>query len=994
MTGLCCLGSDESVKNALTTKWVSYAGGESFTDKVCGLATDASTNAYFGGMLGSGFFVSQDNLIQANLLMEPAQNSGYVAKADKDGALQWVSTLDYGLGGSTYGLVATNNVVYSAGFVNDQIDVDGDTWIDAILSSLNAADGTLNWSHELSSVSESNYYNTQSAYRSVAVDIAGNIYAVGYTTMTNLTSSSVHAGGKDAVVVKYASSGNLLWVRYLGGVNDDEANAVSIGQDGLYVSGTTRSPHWFTLGTNTLPSVSNSYGFLAKLTFNGAVTNVIVLGGNGNDEILSMQTISNTIYLAGTTYSANFCTATNQLNKLGGDQDGFVLKLTDNGTTYTTNWFRYVGTNTMDAVYALALMDPNRVVVCGSTGVGGWMPEHDEASKAYSGGTDGFILQLNRYTGAPIWSTYVGGASNDAATTLAVAEKSVFLGGTTDSPEWPMSGGFQDAWSPYRYDFAAGETGFVGKWSQEPGVPPVITNDIASVTVNVGTTNVFFLGVSSKIAVNYYWFRNGVSTGISTNRLVVGPAVSSDDGTFYQCIASNAFGCATSSVAHLFIAKGILAVSLTPSLAAAQGATWQLTGGVWRASEAISVYPGTYTVAFTNMPGWITPATRQVEVVSSQTTNIVAVYVQTGFLHVSILPSDVVAQGAVWQLDGDIWHTNGVIELAPGTYNVAFTNIPGKITPATRQINVVSGQTTNVVAVYYDEPFATAVRTITSWTNVSLSVTCPLGVSAWTLIEQIPANVTPTLYPPGTWNATARTLTYTGTVSSTIGYTALLAVAGDNDITNSIITSMTNNLTKPVTGDHTVSRGNFLRKISGTNVWIYMAQPTILKYWGLTESLAGTTLTPDSISMPDFATWDPDAKTLYWARSSIGASVVLSYSVSGTAGSTNTITGGTCFVSPNNFYTIFGDNTVIIPPVSEPAVPVPPPTILGFVWNGTSASLTFTSIVAQAYSVLTNANISVTNGWKNCVPATGQGAITTVTVPVLEPQLFYRVKSD
>jgi hypothetical protein len=44
--------------------------------------------------------------------------------------------------------------------------------------------------------------------------------------------------------------------------------------------------------------------------------------------------------------------------------------------------------------------------------------------------------------------------------------------------------------------------------------------------------------------------------------------------------------------------------------------------------------------------------------------------------------------------------------------------------------------------------------------------------------------------------------------------------------------------------------------------------------------------------------------------------------------------------------------------------------------------------------VLTNANLSVTNGWKNCVPATGQGATTTVVVPVVEPQLFYRVKSE
>ncbi|MEI6647890.1 MAG: hypothetical protein WCP12_17770, partial [bacterium] len=732
MIGLCCFGSDESVKNALTTKWVSYAGGDSFTDEVYSLATDASTNVYFGGVLGTGFFFSQDVVVRSNPLnplYDPGLNSGYVAKADKDGALQWVLTLDYGLGGSTYGLAATTNVFYSVGFVNDQAYGYGETWSDAILSSLNVADGSLNWARELSSVSGSNYYNTTNAYRAVAIDTNGNIYAVGYTTITNLSPSSALAGGKDAVVIKYSSSGSLVWVRYLGGVNDDVANAVSIGQDGLYVSGTTRSPHWVTLGTNTLPSVSNSYGFLAKLNFDGTVKYSTVLGGNLNDEILSMQTVSNMIYLAGTTYSTNFCTATNQLNKLGGGQDGFVLKLTDRGTTYTTNWFRYVGTNTADTVQSLALMDSNRVVVCGSTGAGGWMPEHDEFSKAYSGGTDGFILQLNRDTGAPIWSTYVGSASNDVAYTVAVSGTSVFLGGTTASPGWEMFGGFQNLWSDFRYGEATGETGFLGMWSQDPGELPVITNDIADVTMNVGATNMFFFGVSSKTAIKYYWFTNGVPTGVSTNRYVVGPALPSDDGKFYQCIASNVFGCVTSSVAHLVIAKGLLDVSIVPSWAVAQGARWQLTGDVWRTNGVISVYPGNYTIAFTNLPGWTTPATREIVVVSSQTTTVVAVYVKTGFLSVSILPSDAVAAGAVWQLTGDVWRTNGVIELTPGLYTVAFTNMPGRITPATRQVEVVSDQTTNVVAVYYDEPFATAVRTITSWTNVSLAVTCPSAVT-------------------------------------------------------------------------------------------------------------------------------------------------------------------------------------------------------------------------------------------------------------------------
>jgi hypothetical protein len=927
MAGLCCLGSEESVKNALTTKWVSYAGGDIDPDAVYALGTDMHTNAFFGGVLGKGWLDNQDSVDTIGLL-EPSGifGSGFVAKTDNDGALAWVSTLTHGGASTIYGVASTNSAVYVGGTINNQADVYDEAanylgtypWVDALLGSLNAADGTLNWSRELSSVSGSNFHYTESAYRSVAVDSAGNIYAVGYTTITNLPSSLPYKGGKDAIVVKYSQGGNLQWIRYLGGSNDDLAYAVAIGADGVYVSGMTQSSgSWITLGNNTLPSLSNRYGFLSKVGFNGTVLYTTVLGGNAHDEILSMQVVSNMIYLAGTTYSTNFCNA-HKLNQPGGGKDGFVLKLTDYGTTYQTNWFRYVGTNTTDAVYGLSLMDSNRVVLCGSTGVGGWLPEFDEFSKAYSGGTDGFIYQVNCDTGAPVWSTYVGAEGNDAAQALAIRGRAVFLGGTTGSDGWEMFGGFQDLWGDPELGHLNTETGFMGMWSQDPGIPPLITNNISDVTVHEGQQVEFVLGVSSKPGAKYHWLTNGVPAGgVSTNRYVIASALPRDNGSTYQCIASNVFGCTTSSVAHLtVIANGVLDVSLTPPSAVAAGAKWRLDEGVWRSAGTVALYPGTYTVSFTNLIGWTTPATRQVVVVSSQTNTVVGEYLA---------------------------------------------------------------------------PVASAVRSIATWTNVSLAVTCPPEVTTWRLVETLPVNSTPVNYGAGVWNGTARTLAYTGTVSSAVSYTVLLGAVGDYEVSGSI-TSMPINVTLPVTGDYRVSRGNFLRKISGTNVWIYMAQPTTSKYWELTESLAGTTLTPGSFSMPDFATWDPDEKTLSWGRVSIGAGVVLSYNVSGTAGSTNTITGGTCFVSPNNFYTTYGDNTLIIP--MPPPLPPPPPTILSFTLSGASGFLSFTSVVDQAYMVLTNANISVTNGWKNCVPATGQGATTTVAVPVVAPQLFYRVKSE
>jgi len=909
-------------------KWASYAGSDSFTDEIYCLTVDTSTNLYFGGMLGSGAFFDKQLNPTSNLLSAASVGNGYVAKATADGTLSWASTLTYNRGADTssviYGLSVVDNAVAACGFHDYKYDEWRTElsypWTDAMVSSLNTSDGSLSWTHSLSEMHLSADDGTQSAYMAVAHDSLGSIYAVGYTTRTNLSSLSSIAGGRDALVVKYSATGDVLWVRYLGGINDEQANAVSVGTDCLYVSGTTQSPGgWITRGNSLLPSTSNRCGFLSKIDF--ASTNVLytmVLGGNGHDEILSMQSVSNTLFLAGTTASANFCTGS-QLNSSGGNGDGFVLKLTDTGSTCLTNWFRYVGTNTVDAVHALTLMDSNRVVVCGSTMVGNWLPESDDLSKPYSGGSDGFIFQLDRQSGAPKWSTYLGGVSNETAYAVAASGKSLFVGGRTGSSQWQMfGGGFQDSWSEMRSEFADGETGFVGKWSQDPGIPPIITSDISSIKTNEGERVEFFVFAQSVPAVTYYWFTNGVAVGSApTNRYVIEAVQPSDNNTTYQCIASSGFGSATSRLARLTVtANGLLTVSISPTNAVASGAAWQLTEGVWHAGgSSVALPPSTYTIAFSNLAhlGWITPETIDVEISSSLTTTV------------------------------------------------------------------------NVV---YGSPLATAVRTITNWTNVSLAVTCPsTSITNWTLVEYLPTYATPIAYGAGAWNPTSHTLTYSGSGSPTFTYTTLLSTNNNFDISG-VITSMPINMAMPVTGDTRVSRGDFLRKISGTNVCIYMFAPTNTATWILNDELYGP-LEPCNISPDNWYFDDFGIINIEWSERSKAAGRSFTYSVFGSAGSTGSVSG-TCSYS-GKIYPIFGDSVLIIP---QPPEPPPPPTILSFVFNGTTASLTFTSVVLQAYVVVTNANLSVTNGWKNCKSVIGAEGTTQVEVPVVSPQLFYRVKIE
>jgi len=79
-------------------------------------------------------------------------------------------------------------------------------------------------------------------------------------------------------------------------------------------------------------------------------------------------------------------------------------------------------------------------------------------------------------------------------------------------------------------------------------------------------------------------------------------------------------------------------VGLSPLGAITAGAQWQVDGGAWLASEATAsgLSPGTHTVSFKPVGGWVTPASQSLTVQADQTTFTNAVYVGLGYAFVTI----------------------------------------------------------------------------------------------------------------------------------------------------------------------------------------------------------------------------------------------------------------------------------------------------------------------------------------------------------------------
>jgi hypothetical protein len=111
----------------------------------------------------------------------------------------------------------------------------------------------------------------------------------------------------------------------------------------------------------------------------------------------------------------------------------------------------------------------------------------------------------------------------------------------------------------------------------------------------------------------------------------------------------------------------------------------------------VKLAPGTYTVHFTDVPGFATPANQTVVVTAGQTTTVQGTFTQLGYLHVQTNP----AVMATISIDGkprDDW--GAWLPMTPGLHTVHFGDVADYTTPGDQQVTVFAGQTVTAIGNY------------------------------------------------------------------------------------------------------------------------------------------------------------------------------------------------------------------------------------------------------------------------------------------------------
>jgi uncharacterized protein (AIM24 family) len=312
---------------------------------------------------------------------------------------------------------------------------------------------------------------------SISCDNYGHFYVSGETNDGNNIATPggfypTPCGGYDDFLMKYDTSGLLLWGTYYGGSGSEYGGAHATDGRNVFLVGSTGS----TSGIATLSSHQPTYGggnddFLVKFDSSGNRIWATYFGGTEQESTGGVICDnSGSIIMFGTTNSdASIATAGAFRTSRAGGQDAFLAKFRGNGALNWSTYFGGDGTENNNNS-RICVDNSGNIYVAGYTDSDTGIASTGTWQSVFGGGTDdGFLAKFDG-SGNRIWSTYYGGTGLDEATTTAFDGANVYVSGKTTSPSHIATpGSFLDSGGGLTYYNQA----FLAKFLNTPDSTPV-----------------------------------------------------------------------------------------------------------------------------------------------------------------------------------------------------------------------------------------------------------------------------------------------------------------------------------------------------------------------------------------------------------------------------------------------------------------------------------------------------------------------------------------
>ncbi|NBO70136.1 MAG: hypothetical protein EBU66_06235 [Bacteroidetes bacterium] len=267
----------------------------------------------------------------------------------------------------------------------------------------------------------------------------------------------------------------LVYSTYVGNTGVDAINGIAQDNAGnVWAAGSTE--------TDDFPEISGSY----DTKYNGSVDGILIrytpqlqtilslsyIGGGGDDIINAIATDFNgAIYVGGETSSSNFPLSTSWKDTYKQGVEGFVAKISSNGTQLV--YSSYIPGSLEERVLAVAARPTGELLVGGLTNSSDFTTDNGAYQRLKKANYDGFMMEF-RASGSLInFSSYIGGDGDDRVTGVGYDPSfgAIFVAGTTgqgiSNGPYPVPG--TGMWAvpsrrPWDNTYNQKEDGFIAKF--------------------------------------------------------------------------------------------------------------------------------------------------------------------------------------------------------------------------------------------------------------------------------------------------------------------------------------------------------------------------------------------------------------------------------------------------------------------------------------------------------------------------------------------------
>lgn len=306
--------------------------------------------------------------------------------------------------------------------------------------------------------------NSDEYAEGIDIDSDRYVYATGYTNSNNFPTTAgaydttFNGGFYDAFVFKLNQTGSVLsYSTYIGGggltssSGSDYGMGLEVDTNGrVFLTGVTRSSNFPTTAgayDTTHSGAGNDDAFVLKLNPSGtSLLYSTLIGGTSTDRgyDIAIDAAGNA-YVTGPTYSSDFPTNAGAYDTThNGQFDAFVAKFNAAGSSLT--YSTYIGGSLYEYGYGITIDSSGHAYLTGLTRSADFPTTAGVYDTTHNGNSDAYVAKLNPSGSTLIYSTYIGGSSEDRGYDIKIdALGNAYMTGHIESSDFPTTPGTYDS---------------------------------------------------------------------------------------------------------------------------------------------------------------------------------------------------------------------------------------------------------------------------------------------------------------------------------------------------------------------------------------------------------------------------------------------------------------------------------------------------------------------------------------------------------------------